>query len=54
MITGTLATLPALVAKAKLHAPTLIIVGDVVRLREKLNWFVPDGTKGKAPTPGSE
>jgi uroporphyrin-III C-methyltransferase/precorrin-2 dehydrogenase/sirohydrochlorin ferrochelatase len=41
VVTGTLATLPALVAKAKMHAPTLIIVGDVVRLRERLNWFVP-------------
>ena len=42
VVTGTLGTLPARVAKAKLHAPTLIIVGNVVRLREKLNWFAPD------------
>ena len=41
VVTGTLASLPRLVAKAKLHAPTLIIVGEVVRLRDKLNWFVP-------------
>jgi len=41
VVTGTLKTLPGLVAKAKLSAPTLIIVGNVVRLREKLNWFVP-------------
>jgi uroporphyrin-III C-methyltransferase/precorrin-2 dehydrogenase/sirohydrochlorin ferrochelatase len=54
VIAGTLATLPALVAKAKLHAPTLIIVGDVVRLREKLNWFLPGGANAKARTPGSE
>ena len=46
VVTGTLATLPALVAKAKLHAPTLIIVGNVVRLRDKLNWFVPGATRG--------
>ena len=26
---------------SELHAPTLIIVGDVVRLRDKLNWFAP-------------
>ena len=39
VVTGTLASLPRLVAKAKLHAPTLIIVGGVVRLRDKLNWF---------------
>jgi uroporphyrin-III C-methyltransferase/precorrin-2 dehydrogenase/sirohydrochlorin ferrochelatase len=41
VVTGTLSSLPRLVAKAKLHAPTLIIVGDVVRLRDKLNWFAP-------------
>jgi uroporphyrin-III C-methyltransferase/precorrin-2 dehydrogenase/sirohydrochlorin ferrochelatase len=41
VVTGTLETLPALAVEAKLHAPTLIIVGDVVRLREKLNWFAP-------------
>jgi uroporphyrin-III C-methyltransferase/precorrin-2 dehydrogenase/sirohydrochlorin ferrochelatase len=48
VITGTLATLPARVAKAKLHAPTLIIVGDVVRLRDKLNWFLPGAPRAKA------
>lgn len=38
-VTGTLATLPELAAAARLKAPTLIIVGEVVRLRDKLNWF---------------
>ena len=38
-VIGTLATLPELAAVARLKAPTLIIVGEVVRLREKLNWF---------------
>ena len=46
VVTGTLSTLPAIVAKAKLHAPTLIIVGNVVRLREKLNWFEPETANG--------
>jgi uroporphyrin-III C-methyltransferase/precorrin-2 dehydrogenase/sirohydrochlorin ferrochelatase len=41
VVTGTLKTLPGKAAKAGLHAPTLIIVGNVVRLRDKLNWFVP-------------
>lgn len=36
---GTLADLPALVARHEVHAPTLVIVGDVVRLRDKLAWF---------------
>lgn len=38
-VTGTLATLPALAEAAQLKAPTLIIVGEVVTLREKLGWF---------------
>ena len=42
VVTGTLASLPGLVAKAGLHAPTLIIIGNVVRLRERLNWFRAD------------
>lgn len=39
--TGTLETLPAIVERSRVRAPTLIIVGDVVRLREKLAWFDP-------------
>ena len=39
VVTGTLRTLPALAANARLAPPTLIIVGEVVRLREKLQWF---------------
>jgi uroporphyrin-III C-methyltransferase/precorrin-2 dehydrogenase/sirohydrochlorin ferrochelatase len=41
VVAGTLRTLPRLVADAGFHAPTLIIVGGVVRLRERLNWFSP-------------
>ena len=41
VLTGDLETLPAIVEKAGVKAPTLIIVGDVVRLRERLNWFEP-------------
>lgn len=40
VITGTLATLPALVGGAGLQAPTLIVVGEVVALAEK---FSPPG-----------
>jgi len=39
VVTGTLDDLPRLASKAQLAPPTLIIVGDVVRLREKLAWF---------------
>jgi uroporphyrin-III C-methyltransferase/precorrin-2 dehydrogenase/sirohydrochlorin ferrochelatase len=41
VVTGTLATLPALADAAALRAPTLIIVGEVVKLHEKLAWFAP-------------
>jgi uroporphyrin-III C-methyltransferase/precorrin-2 dehydrogenase/sirohydrochlorin ferrochelatase len=47
VVTGTLATLPGKVERAKLKAPTLIIVGDVVKLRAKLAWFRPE-----CPRPG--
>src|SRR5437016_4618656 len=38
-IVGTLATLPDLIQRRGLKPPATIIVGEVVRLREKLNWF---------------
>ncbi len=41
VLTGTLETLPAIVEKGKVKPPTLIIVGEVVKLREKLDWFRP-------------
>lgn len=39
VITGTLASLPGIVAEQQVRAPTLVIVGEVVHLREKLAWF---------------
>ncbi|MFO1418017.1 MAG: hypothetical protein U1E83_05050 [Methylotetracoccus sp.] len=39
VIAATVGTLAAAVAEAKVSAPTLVIVGDVVRLRDKLAWF---------------
>jgi len=39
VVTGDLISLPSLVEKASLAAPALLIVGQVVRLREKLNWY---------------
>lgn len=41
VVTGTLLTLPDRAAIEKLQAPTLIIIGGVVKLREKLQWFHP-------------
>jgi uroporphyrin-III C-methyltransferase/precorrin-2 dehydrogenase/sirohydrochlorin ferrochelatase len=37
--TTTLKDLPELLDNNEICAPTLIIVGEVVRLRDKLNWF---------------
>lgn len=39
VVTGTLATLPGLAVAAGLKPPTLIIVGEVVKLHDKLSWF---------------
>jgi len=39
VITGTLESLPQSVIDEKIKAPTLIIVGTVVSLHDKLNWF---------------
>src|SRR5512146_2974472 len=41
VITGTLATLPAIAEREQPQPPTLIIVGGVVTLRDKLAWFHP-------------
>jgi uroporphyrin-III C-methyltransferase/precorrin-2 dehydrogenase/sirohydrochlorin ferrochelatase len=39
VLIGTLATMPELVDSTEIKPPTLIIVGDVVTLHEKLSWF---------------
>ncbi len=39
VVTGTLETLPQLASAKNIKAPTLIIVGSVVTLHDKLNWF---------------
>jgi len=38
-VAGTLATIAALAAREKISPPVLTIIGDVVKLRGKLNWF---------------
>ncbi len=36
---GTLSTLPQIVAENEVHAPTLLIIGEVVKLRADLDWY---------------
>lgn len=40
---GDLSTLPDMVKTKDIKPPTLIIVGDVVKLHEKLSWYEPEG-----------
>ena len=42
VLTGSLETLPDLTTSANLTPPTLIIVGEVVKLHQKLAWFAPE------------
>jgi uroporphyrinogen III methyltransferase/synthase len=39
VVTGTLKDIITRVRTAKLGPPAIIVVGDVVKLREKLNWY---------------
>ena len=54
---ATLADMPVQVAGQGLKPPTLIIVGDVVKLHDSLKWFSPNANSslgwedGKHPTP---
>lgn len=38
-VVGTLGTIAGLVDAAGLHSPAITVVGDVVRLRERLRWY---------------
>ena len=44
-VSATLSTLAAAAQRAQLKPPTLVIVGEVVRLREKLDWYTGSGTE---------
>lgn len=40
-VAGALGELPRLAAEAGIEPPALTIIGEVVKLRERLNWFAP-------------
>lgn len=39
VVTGTLQTIEALAEAEKLQSPAIIVVGEVVKLRDKLSWY---------------
>lgn len=49
VVSADLATLAQRAREAGLKPPTLIIVGEVVRLRERLEWFEHRGAAGGGP-----
>ncbi len=44
VLVGTITTLPAIAERERARAPTLVIIGTVVRLRERLHWFQGGGS----------
>jgi uroporphyrin-III C-methyltransferase/precorrin-2 dehydrogenase/sirohydrochlorin ferrochelatase len=52
VFTGTVTSLPAIVDREQPKPPTLLIVGRVVELQEKLSWFdAPDTSTHGATSP---
>jgi uroporphyrin-III C-methyltransferase/precorrin-2 dehydrogenase/sirohydrochlorin ferrochelatase len=49
VVTASLEDLARKVAEARLRPPTLVIVGDVVRLRDKLSWYEPTAEAAAPP-----
>jgi uroporphyrin-III C-methyltransferase len=50
-VQATLATLPEAISSAGITTPAIIVVGDVVRLADKLSWFQPDEADAFVPIP---
>ena len=49
VVVGTLATLPAVIARDALGAPAVIVIGDTVGLRSRLEWFTEAAWTGQGP-----
>ena len=52
VLIGTLATLPEIAARENVKPPAIVIVGEVVRLRDKLAWFTPGAVEKKTEIAG--
>jgi uroporphyrinogen III methyltransferase/synthase len=50
-VVSTLIGVAAAIERRKLTSPALIVVGDVVRLRERLQWFEEQGRHAGLPLP---
>jgi len=44
LFTGTLTTMPEIVDREEIKPPTMIIVGEVVKLHDRLNWYAEKNT----------
>lgn len=42
VLTGTVETLPQLAKQVNLRPPAVIVIGEVVSLQKKLNWYMPE------------
>ncbi len=51
VVTGTLATLAQKAEEAALRGPTIIIIGSVVTLHEKLDWFGASAANARSSNP---
>jgi hypothetical protein len=49
-ITGTVGTITKLAANSQIQPPAVIVIGEVVRFAEQLNWQEMLRLQGRAPT----
>ncbi|NQV98525.1 MAG: uroporphyrinogen-III C-methyltransferase [Rhodospirillales bacterium] len=52
VVTGAIGTIVDAVEKAALTGPAIIIIGSVVSLRDRLEWFADEGDTGSVTRPG--
>jgi uroporphyrin-III C-methyltransferase/precorrin-2 dehydrogenase/sirohydrochlorin ferrochelatase len=54
VLTATLDSIAAKAARAGVKGPAILIIGSVVTLRDKLEWYVPDEQPQAVPAPAAE